>query len=154
MGNLIRPTEAATLALHATAMLAGARGSRLSSSQIAQRLRASEAHVAKVLQRLSSAGLVRGKRGPGGGFVLARPAAQVTLREVYETMEGPLRIETCMLGTPVCNGRDCPLGQLFDRLSTDVLRTLEGMTLADIELEPRRIEGAGSGVISTRTSPR
>jgi Rrf2 family protein len=154
VGTLIRTTEAATLALHAAAMLAGAGGIRLSSSHIAQRLRASEAHVAKVLQRLSSAGLVRGKRGPGGGFVLAKPAADVTLREIYETIEGPLSIETCMLGKPVCDGTDCPLGELFDRLSTDVMRTLEGMTLESIELDPGGLEGTGSGVIPTGTSPR
>jgi Rrf2 family protein len=154
MGTLIRTTEAANLALHAAAMLAGAGGRRMSSTEIAQRLRGSEAHVAKVLQRLSSAGLVHGKRGPGGGFVLAKPAGEVTLRKIYEAIEGPLQVQTCMLGTPVCDGLDCPLGELFDRLSTDVLRTLEGMTLEDIELRLKRTQDTGGGEILTRTSPR
>jgi Rrf2 family protein len=135
MSSLIRTTDAAALALHAAAVLAGARGSRVSAADIARALGASEAHTSKVLQRLSKAGLVRGRRGPGGGFTLTRPPDRVTLREVYEAMEGPLKIQTCMLGTPVCDRRSCPLGSLFDRLSEDVFRTLEGMTLEDIELQ-------------------
>jgi Rrf2 family protein len=145
MSTLIRATEAASLALHAAAILAGAGGSRVSVASAAGALKASEAHMAKVLQRLSRAGVVNGKRGPGGGFVLSRPPAQITLREVYEAIEGPLQIETCMLGTPVCDGKACPLGGLFDRLSVDVLRTLEGMTLESIKLGPELQRGTGSG---------
>jgi Rrf2 family protein len=137
MSTLIRTTDAAALALHAAAAIAGAKGLRLSAAGIARDLGASEAHTAKVLQRLSKAGLVSGRRGPGGGFVLTRPAARITLREVYEAMEGPLRIQTCMLGAPVCERTDCPLGSLFDRLSEDVFNTLERMTLEEIELQKR-----------------
>jgi Rrf2 family protein len=137
MSTLIRTTDAAALALHAAAAIAGAKGLRLSAAGIARDLGASEAHTAKVLQRLSKAGLVSGRRGPGGGFVLTRPAARITLREVYEAMEGPRRIQTCMLGAPVCERTDCPLGSLFDRLSEDVFNTLERMTLEEIELQKR-----------------
>ena len=44
----------------------------------------------QIFQRLRKAALVRGKRGPGGGYVLARPAAEVTLRDIIEAVEGPL----------------------------------------------------------------
>lgn len=44
----------------------------------------------QIFQRLRKAELVRGKRGPGGGYVLARPAAEVTLRDIIEAVEGPL----------------------------------------------------------------
>jgi Rrf2 family protein len=146
MSTLIKATEAAALALHAAAILAGAEGARVSVGAVARDLRASEAHMAKVLQRLSKAGIVIGKRGPGGGFVLARSPERITLREIYEAIEGPLQVETCMLGTPVCDGKDCPLGELFDRLSVDVLRTLDAITLDSISLGPGLKRGAGSGV--------
>jgi Rrf2 family protein len=44
----------------------------------------------QIFQRLRKAGLVRGKRGPGGGYVLSRPPDQISLREVVEAVEGSL----------------------------------------------------------------
>jgi len=101
---------------------------------MAEGLSASEAHLAKVLQRLAKEGLVTGTRGPGGGFRLTRPAAKITLREVYEAIEGRLEVERCMLPSPVCDKKDCPLGKLFSRLSDDAMKTLGSTTLADVEL--------------------
>jgi Rrf2 family protein len=47
-------------------------------------------YLEQIFQRLRKAGLVASRRGPGGGYVLARPAAEITLREVVEAVEGPL----------------------------------------------------------------
>jgi Rrf2 family protein len=118
--------------------MAGTPGPPVTAAAMASGLSASEAHLAKVLQRLAKAGLVTGTRGPHGGFSLARPAREISLREVYEAIEGRLEVERCMLGSPVCSKPDCPLGSLFARLSDDVMQTLERMTLADIELPLER----------------
>jgi Rrf2 family protein len=134
MSGLVRASEAATLALHATAIMAATPDPPVTAAAIADGLSASEAHLAKVLQRLAKAGIVSGTRGPGGGFSLTRPADEISLREVYEAIEGRLRVERCMVGSPICNKVDCPLGNLFGRLSDEVLETLGSMTLADIEL--------------------
>jgi Rrf2 family protein len=45
-------------------------------------------YLEQIFQRLRRAELVTGKRGPGGGYVLARPAATITLRDVVEAVEG------------------------------------------------------------------
>ena len=47
-------------------------------------------YLEQIFQRLRRAGLVASRRGPGGGYVLARPPAEITLREVVEAVEGPL----------------------------------------------------------------
>jgi len=44
----------------------------------------------QIFQRLRKADLIRGKRGPGGGYVLSRPPEQISLREVVEAVEGPV----------------------------------------------------------------
>ncbi len=47
----------------------------------------------QIFQRLRKADLVRGKRGPGGGYVLSRPPEEISLREVIEAVEGGLEQE-------------------------------------------------------------
>jgi len=47
-------------------------------------------YLEQIFQRLRKAGLVVGKRGPGGGYTLARPPARITLQEVVEAVEGPV----------------------------------------------------------------
>jgi Rrf2 family protein len=47
-------------------------------------------YLEQIFQRLRRAGLVASRRGPGGGYVLARPPAEITLRDVVEAVEGPL----------------------------------------------------------------
>jgi Rrf2 family protein len=47
-------------------------------------------YLEQIFQLLRRAGLVRAKRGPGGGYSLARPAAEITLRAIVEAVEGPL----------------------------------------------------------------
>ncbi len=47
-------------------------------------------YLEQIFRKLRQAGLVASKRGPGGGYVLARPPARISLRDVVEAVEGPL----------------------------------------------------------------
>jgi Rrf2 family protein len=47
-------------------------------------------YLEQIFQRLRRAGIIASKRGPGGGYSLARPAGAITLRQVVEAVEGPL----------------------------------------------------------------
>ena len=57
---------------------------------IGERQRIPPRYLEQIFQRLRKAELVRGKRGPGGGYVLARPPAEISLRDILEAVEGPL----------------------------------------------------------------
>ncbi len=58
---------------------------------IGERQRIPYRFLEQIFQRLRKAELVSGKRGPGGGYVLARPPEQISLRDVIEAIEGPIR---------------------------------------------------------------
>ena len=132
MANVLRISEAATLALHTLALLASRPGEILSTHKIASRLDASEAHLAKVLQRLARMGLVRSIRGARGGFVLGREAEDVTLLEAYEAIDGPLRPSTCLMGHKVCRDYGCILGGLLEDINRDVREHLAGQRLSEL----------------------
>ena len=57
---------------------------------ISQRQGIPTRYLEQIFRRLRRAGIVTAKRGPGGGYTLARPAAEITLREVVEAVEGPI----------------------------------------------------------------
>ena len=57
---------------------------------IGDRQRIPSRYLEQIFQRLRRARIVQGKRGPGGGYTLARPPSEITLRDVIEAVEGPL----------------------------------------------------------------
>jgi Rrf2 family protein len=112
-------------------MLAEQNGEALPAGEIAARLEGSEAHLSKVLQRLTHAGLVKSTRGPGGGFVLAKPAKRVTLLDVYTSLEGPLSARDCLWDQRVCAGQ-CLLGGLIAWVNKEVGGYLQRTRLSDL----------------------
>jgi Rrf2 family protein len=70
--------------------------------------------LSKVLQRLVRAGMVRSQRGSGGGFALAIPAARVSLLDVVQAIEGPIRLNQCLIEGPTCERKSwCPAHQVW-----------------------------------------
>jgi Rrf2 family protein len=109
----------------------------MSCHEMATALSVSEAHLSKVLQRLGKQGFVNSTRGPKGGFRLARPAADVSLLEVYEAVEGPLRFSNCLFDTPVCEEHSrCIMGELLGAVDQQVLEYLRTTRLTDLTRVP------------------
>ena len=131
MSSILRVSDAASLALHATVFLAARPGGPVPVKEIAAFLGASKAHLMKVLQRLAKAGLVKATRGPAGGYELARRPEKIALKRVYEVIEGPLSITTCLFGKPVCNGQ-CILGDLLEAVDERVRDRLAHTTVSDV----------------------
>lgn len=127
-----RVSEAANLGLHALAVIAAGPEPVARTREIAVRLKASAAHLAKVMVALEHAGLVAGTRGPASGYRLNRPARQISLREIYEAVEGPMQARACLFGEPVCDAEGCVLSSYFGKLNRDVIRTLERTRLTDL----------------------
>jgi Rrf2 family protein len=132
MENVLKISEAASLALHAIVYLAENGDHKLSNKDIAAAINASESHLSKVLQRLAKAGMVSSNRGPKGGFMLARPPADITLLEVYEAIEGPMNSSPCLLQSPVCGGDKCLMGDIIGKLNLEVRSYLTRTRLSDL----------------------
>jgi Rrf2 family protein len=132
MANILRISEATSLALHTMALLAMHRGKRKSNLELAETLHASHHTLAKVLNSLARAELVDALRGPHGGFMLAEDPASISLLSVYEAVEGQLEEARCLLGSPICTGRGCVLGGLVESVHSDLETYLSETTVADL----------------------
>lgn len=134
MAGILQISEAASLALHSMVSIAGASERPVNLKGIACSTGISEAHLAKVLQRLVKAGLLVSTRGPRGGFDLTRPAEEIDLLSVYEAVEGPLSTENCLLHTSDCpyGFRHCVFGGLLKETNTKFRNYMKGTTLSSI----------------------
>jgi Rrf2 family protein len=131
MDSVLNISEAANLGLHAGMVLAKAQGKPVSARQMAAGLHVSYDHLAKVLQRLTKAGLVKATRGPTGGFVLAKDPQRIRLLDLYQAIDGKFTVSRCLFGRKACPGGTCVMGDLLDRLNHQVREHLEERRLSD-----------------------
>ncbi|MDD5705548.1 MAG: Rrf2 family transcriptional regulator [Kiritimatiellae bacterium] len=130
MSSLLKVSEAAVIALHACAWLAGQPGQRGRSAEVCRAMGFSPAHFVKVMQSLARAGLIASQRGPAGGSALTRPARSIRLLEIFEAVEGPLQPERCLLPPGVCQASCCLLGSQLRAHHRALRKTLATTTLA------------------------
>ena len=96
---------------------------------IGERQRIPGRYLEQIFQDLRRAELVRGKRGPGGGYVLTRAPAEITLRDIVEAVEGPLR-DSLGSGPPPRDRREAKRpGFVWHDLAGRVGEALESITL-------------------------
>jgi len=119
MTNMLKISEAASLALHTTVMLAADPDNLYSTNLLASAIHVSKAHLSKVLQRLEKSDIVKSTRGPNGGFKLTKSGNDITLLEVYEAIDGKLSPSNCLFNECICNG-DCIMGKLLGDLNNQV----------------------------------
>jgi len=132
MGSLLKISEAGAMALHAGVYMAARRGDSCTAGAMARDLQVSEAHLVKVLQRLTHAGFVRTSRGPRGGYALGRLPSAIKLSELYEAIEGPLDPVGCLLKHKACQGTPCILGDHLRRINREVMDYLTAISLDDV----------------------
>ncbi|SRR5690606_9814171 len=130
MSKVITISEAASIAFHSMVLIAGAHD-HLNVTQIAERMGSSRHHVAKILQRLVKEGYLRSNRGPAGGFTLNKPAGDVSLLEIYETIEGKLSETSCPLDHPVCPFDKCLMGNIVTKMTREFRKYMEEQKLSD-----------------------
>jgi len=104
-----------------------------SVGEIAARERIPRQFLEKIVQELIHKGLVRSRRGPHGGYVLARPADQVTFRDVIEAVEGPIALNNCTGGHADCSliGA-CGMERIWREGQRRVLELFENTTISDV----------------------
>lgn len=119
-------------ALRALAALAASDRS-LSLVELARRASAPAPMLAKVLARLGHLGLVAGRRGPKGGYRLARPASKIALGDIVLPLEGRRFANACLFGPSECSATEpCPLHQIWEPLRDRLVAFLENASLADL----------------------
>ena len=123
----MRISTAADLGIRGMAFLAqNYRNGPVPMATICQEQGLPRQYTHKVFAALGRAGLVHTKRGKGGGFVLARPPADISILNIIEAIEGQLVLNSCQSNPPRCrwNSDDCPIRPLWHELQGITSRKL------------------------------
>lgn len=118
-------------------------GATLSSAAIAERRNIPVKFLETILVELKRDGLVRGQRGRGGGYQLAKSAEVISFGAVVRLMEGPLAMLPCVSQTQYrrcedcVDDRACELRMVFGEVRDSSAKILDGRTLADARRDAR-----------------
>lgn len=82
----------------------------------------------KILREMVAKGLVCSYKGAKGGYTLARPAEEITLRQVIESVEGEYMLSRCQKEEYSCGRAHCKLHRIYEKISEDVRRELDSYT--------------------------
>jgi Rrf2 family protein len=100
---------------------------------IAERQDISVKYLEQLMSLLRSAGFVRSVRGSKGGYVLARPADQIKLNEVFRCLEGPVTTAECTEDESYCErSSDCAARQVWIRVENAIQDVLGSIKLSDL----------------------
>lgn len=88
--------------------------------------------LSKILHDLRSKGLVKTTKGPGGGYELAHPAAEVKVMDVVESVDGPIDLgRVCILGLDTCSDEEsCALHDAWKTFRRKFVERVSNLSLA------------------------
>jgi len=131
MAKIVSYSEAASIGMHGMVLVARA-GETINVQKISEITGSSRHHVAKVMQRLVKEGFLLSNRGPSGGFQLGIDPAKISLLEIYEAIEGQVKVLDCPHEKPICPFGKCILGTVVSQMSQIFRDHLSTHTLADL----------------------
>jgi Rrf2 family protein len=113
-------------------------GIRLSTPAIQREMLIPQAMMPRIVAELAKAGIIKTFPGRDGGMTLARPAAQISLRDVVEAFEGPILLSQCLQvrGESDCPFQmSCPVRPKWGRVQVAMLRELAAISFEDLARE-------------------
>src|SRR5437588_10895721 len=120
---------------------------------IAERTALPQPYLEQILLALKGAGLVRSKRGVGGGYVLARPPEEITLAQIVSAVDGPIMVGD--FGEPHQNGAcdhegQCVLLSVWADVGEHMRQHLTSYTLADVAVRAKGGQPANAATPALR----
>jgi Rrf2 family nitric oxide-sensitive transcriptional repressor len=124
-------SQTAEYALRAVVCVAGS-SEPITARRVAERVQAPSGYLAKVLQLLARAGLVKSQRGVRGGFRLALPPEEISLLDVINAVDPLRRVDRCPLGLKERGERLCPLHRQMDEAILEAQNSFARRAVADL----------------------
>jgi Rrf2 family protein len=127
--QITRETDYAIRCVH---FLSSRKDGTLIVDKIAEQMCIPKTFLAKILQKLVKAGIVKSFRGAKGGCQLTRKPADITLLDVIEAIQGPVAMNACALDSSVCGlSSKCSVHPVWVEVRKEVETILRNKNFAD-----------------------
>ncbi len=111
-------------------------GTRVSTQAIQTEMLLPRAFLQRIIADLSKKGLIHTYPGPNGGLQMARPSQDITLRDIYEAIEGPLLISECLESKGTCPlDGSCPVHPIWQRIQCKMLQEFDSLNLKQLAFD-------------------
>ncbi|MFA5935864.1 MAG: Rrf2 family transcriptional regulator [Patescibacteria group bacterium] len=108
-------------------------GIPISLEEIAEREKISQGFLEEVAGTLRQAGLIEGKRGSKGGYVMTDRPENVTVASIIDAIEGPVALVDCLMDDAACPSEDgCSNRKIWKTVQDRITDTLEGIRLSEL----------------------
>ena len=123
-------------------------GEPISLSDIAERQDISLAYLEQLFAKLRKGAIVDSVRGPGGGYLLARPAEDIRVADIIMAVDEPLKVTRCEEFSPkgCVGGVRCLTHDLWEELGRQIHVFLAAVSLADVV--NKRVLGMAAPVVA------
>lgn len=130
MPKVINFSNAMTIGMHSLIILAR-ENKPMNAIQLSERIGSTKFHVAKVLQRLVKDGMLSSMRGPTGGFSLTKDPTEITVFNIYRSIEGEIDYDECTHTNPVTPIDKCIRETIVKKMTEDFVNYMKDHTVAD-----------------------
>jgi Rrf2 family protein len=108
-------------------------GDLANAKEIATQFNLPPSLLAKILQSLAQSGIIESTKGSGGGYRMVRKPSNVTLTQVFESIEGPVHMVMCTSNDGCCSIEDrCTVKNGLTNLEQRFYQFFDTVTLADV----------------------
>jgi Rrf2 family protein len=128
MSKIVSLSEAGSIAIHAMVIIAK-KNKMVNVTEISEETGSSKHHVAKVMQRLVKDKYLSSTRGPSGGFKLLIDPKEISLLDIYESIEGKIELSECIMENAICPFNKCIIDNIGKKLTSDFITYLKDQTL-------------------------
>jgi len=112
---------------------------------IARRQEIPLSYLEQLFAKLRRGGVIESVRGAQGGYVLARPASEITVAEVIRALGEPIAFGDCQTDAGCGNISDCPTHELWQKLKISMDDILESTTLEDLTKQDKKTDHGAVG---------
>lgn len=132
-------TRETDYAIRCVYYLSGKKGGVTMVEEISKEMKIPNSFLAKILQKLGKASLVKSRRGVKGGFELTRAPQEISLLEVIEAVQGPVAMNICALDEALCGfSSTCTIHPVWVEVRREVEKILRGKNFADLRTNQKR----------------
>ncbi len=101
--------------------------------EIAKREEISEKYLSQIIIPLKTAGLINSTRGAHGGYILGKDPKNITVKDIFEAIEGKINVVECINNQKSCSMvSSCECRDVWYKLNDSIINSLESVTLHDI----------------------